>query len=318
MKPWHWAAALGLVWAAGVAFLMVRESARYDAARLMRSLPGDGAVKVFVDVDALRAAGLLDGIAGPKTAEDPEYRRFAEEIGFDYRTDLNAAAAVFSHGDFFAAARGRFDWKRIDDYARAQQGQCDDGMCTIPAGQPGRYISFYPLSTGVLAMAVSGQPKGVKMISPTGMGTRATEMPASALWISAPGEDFKNLKNLPAGTLSFAAPLAQAREVAFRVEPAQAGAGSPTNARSSNISSFEIRMDVDCVSPDSAAALARVFTSTTDVLRSLVVKEGAAPKRTDLTGVLVSGRFETHESSVTGYWPIGRDVIASLVAGQMK
>jgi hypothetical protein len=321
MNRWQLAVVLALVCAA-TGFFMWRASQRFNASRLMQSLPIDGAVKVYIDVDALRAAGLLDTIAGPKTAEDPEYRRFAEEIGFDYRTDLSAVAAVFAHGDFYAAARGRFDWKGLDDYARAQKGQCDGGMCFIPASQPDRYISFYPLTSGVLAMAVSGQPKGVKMVSaPEGWGGSVAAggiaVPASAFWISAPGTDFKDLKNLPPGTLSFASPLAQAREVAFRVGPAQGAAGAPTGSGSSG-TSFEIRMDVACVSPDSAAALARVFTSTTDVLRRLVVKQGAAPRRDDLTAVLVSGRFEVHESNVIGFWPMDRNLIASLVSDRVR
>lgn len=323
MKQWQLAVALALVCAATASFLTWRVLQRFDASRLMQSLPVDGAVKVYIDVEALRAVGLLDTIAGPKTAEDPEYRHFADEIGFDYRTDLSAVAAVFAHGDFYAAARGRFDWKRLDDYARGQKGQCDGSICFIPASQPDRYISFYELSSDVLAMAVSSQPKGVKMVSAPsdwrrGWGARGGAggivVPASAFWISAPGTDFKDLKNLPPGTLSFASPLAQAREVAFRVGPAQGGTTVPTGSPGSSNASFEIRMDVACVSPDSAAALARVFTSTTDVLRRLVVKEGAAPRRDDLTAVLVSGRFETHESNVIGFWPMDRSLIASLVS----
>ncbi|MEI9975109.1 MAG: hypothetical protein WDO73_25475 [Ignavibacteriota bacterium] len=147
------------------------------------------------------------------------------------------------------------------------------------------------------------------MIAPPG-GKKGLAVPPSAFWISAPGADFKDLKNVPAGTQSFLAPLAEAREASFAVQ----AAASP----SSNSGAFEIRMNVACVSPESAAALAHVLSSTTDVLRSLLVKEGTSPQRTDLTAVLVSGRFETHESSVTGFWPIDRRVIESLVAGEMK
>jgi hypothetical protein len=307
-QPWQLAVALVLVCAAVLGVLEWRRGSRYDASRLMQSLPVDGAVKLFINFEQLRDSGLLDVLAGSKTAEDPDYRRFADEIGFDYRTDLDAVAAAFAHGNFYAAARGHFDWKRFAQYARAQQGKCANGVCTMPGGQPDRMISFYPLSNGVLALAVSDNPQGVAMISPPS-GKNGITVPPSAFWISAPGMDFKDLKNLPAGTQSFLNPLAQAREASFSVQPAPAGSGSGT---------FEIHMDVDCASPDLAAALARVFTSTTDLLRTLIVKQGTAPKRTDLTAVLVSGRFETHESRVTGFWPMDQRVIESLVSDQLK
>jgi len=276
----------------------------------MQSLPVVGAVKVYVNLEQLRDSGLLDTLAESKAAEDPDYRRFADDIGFDYRADLDAVAAVFVHGEVYAAARGRFDWKRLSEYARAQQGMCTNGICSMPTGQPDRVISFYPLSTDVLAWAVSGNQQGVTMISPP-RGKNGITVPASAFWISAPGTDFRDLKNLPAGTQSFLTPLAQAREASFSVQAAAGVSDSPD-------ATFEIRMDVDCASSDSAAALARVFTSTTDVLRTLVVKEGTAPKRTDLTAALVSGRFETHDSLVTGHWPMDRRVIESLVSEQTK
>jgi hypothetical protein len=310
-KPWQLAAALVLVCAAAVGILEWRRSSQhYDASRLMQSLPVSGAVKVYVDLAAMRDAGLLDVLVGPKTVEDPDYRRLAEEIGFDYRTDLDAVAAAFVHGDFYAAARGHFDWKRLSEYALAQHGQCSNGVCNMPGDQPDRIISFYPLGSQVLALAVSDKLSSVTMIGPpTGKATVA--VPPSAFWISAPGEDFKDLKNLPAGTQQFAAPLAQAREAAFGIQPA-ASDPSSTNRR------FDIRMDVTCASPDAAAAMANVFKSLTDVLRSLIVSEHVAPKTSDLADVLVSGTFEVHDSSVTGRWPIRRSVIESLISAETK
>jgi hypothetical protein len=313
------AAALVLICAATVGLLEWRRLQHYDASRLMQSLPVDGAVKVFFDVEALRDGGLLDVLAGPKTVEDPDYRHFADEIGFDYRTDLDAVAAVFVHGDFYAAARGHFDWKRLTEYALAQQGKCSNGICSMPGGQPDRAISFYPLSTEVLALAVSDNPQGVVMIGPPQGGKKGITVPPTAFWISAPGADFKGLKNLPLGSQSFLTPLAQTREAAFSVQPAGVtGSGSPAPTPSSSNGAFEIRMDVACTSPDAAAALARVFAETTDVLRRLVVSEHVTPKPSDLTAVLVSGRFETHDTSVTGFWPVDRRVIESLVSDQMK
>ncbi len=239
----------------------------------MQTLPVGGAVKVFLNFGALRDAALLDVIAGPRTVEDADYRRFAEEIGFDYRTDLDAVAAVFVGGNFYAAARGHFNWKRLADYTRRQKGQCDNGICTLPGGQPDRFVSFYELSPQVLALAVSARPDGVDAIGPPS-GKVAVTVPPAAVWISVPGADFKGL-SLPAGMQSFVAPLAQAEETAFSIQPASPPAsGTPSHPNAS----FQIRMDVACVSPDAAAAMAHVFTSITDLLRTMIVKQGVGPR----------------------------------------
>src|ERR1700733_15338368 len=88
-QPWQLAAALVLLCAAAVGLLEWRRLQRYDASRLMQSLPVEGAVKMFINIEQLRDSGLLDVLAGSKTAEEPDYRHFADEIGFDYRTDLD-------------------------------------------------------------------------------------------------------------------------------------------------------------------------------------------------------------------------------------
>lgn len=131
--------------------------------------------------------------------------------------------------------------------------------------------------------------------------------------------DFKDLKNLPAGTQSFLTPLSQAREAAFSIQASAApGSSSPAPSPGGSNNTFEVRMDVACTSPDAAAALAKVLTSTTEVLRRLIQQERTAPKRSDLAAALVSGRFETHDSTVIGFWPMDRRVIESLVSDQMK
>ncbi|MEI9975110.1 MAG: hypothetical protein WDO73_25480 [Ignavibacteriota bacterium] len=126
----------------------------------MQSLPVEGAVKVYINLEQLREAGLLETLAGPKAVEDPDYRRFADEIGFDYRTDLDGVAAAFVHGNFYASARGRFDWKRLSEYARAQQGTCTNGVCSMPGGHADRTISFYPLTTKFWLWRFRTIPKG--------------------------------------------------------------------------------------------------------------------------------------------------------------
>ncbi len=43
----------------------------------------------------LRSAGILDLLAGSKSAEDPDYKKFVDESGFDYCTALDRLAIGF-------------------------------------------------------------------------------------------------------------------------------------------------------------------------------------------------------------------------------
>ena len=110
--------------------------------------------------------GLLDALAGSKATEESEYRKFVQDSGFDYRSDLEAVAAAFMDGNMYATARGAFKWKRLTYYAQSNGGSCANSICQMPASQPGRFISFYLLRSNVLALAVSPDPHGVDIINP--------------------------------------------------------------------------------------------------------------------------------------------------------
>ncbi len=277
------------------------------AARLMRCLPLDGAVKVYIDFDQLRANGLLDLLAGAKSAEEADYRKFVEDTGFDYRSDLDGVAAAFVRGDIYFAVRGHFDWARLSAYAHAQQGQCRDTICSMPASQPNRFVSFYPLASTVMALAVSSQEQGVTRIAPL-ESPASSAIPSAPVWISAPSFAFTNLKNLPAGS-SVLSPLADAQEAAFRI---QAAPGAGGNA------AFEIVLDAPCATPEIAAEVARKFTATTELLRSMLQRDRITPNPADLSGVLVAGRFESRASHMTGTWPIDRRFVEALVSGKIQ
>ncbi len=302
----HFAVVLVLVCGAAFGVWQWRKASRFSgAARLMQSLPLDGAVKLYIDFDQLRANGMLDLLAGAKSAEEPDYRKFIEDTGFDYRTDLDGVAAAFVRGDIYFAVRGRFNWTRLSAYARAQQGQCRDTICSMPASEPNRFVSFYPLAATVMALAVSSQEQGVTRIAPL-ESPASPAVPSSPVWISAPSFVFTNLKNLPAGS-SVLSPLADAQEASFRVQAASGAGGG-----------FEIVLDAPCATPEIATAIARKFISTTDLLRSMLQRDRITPNPADLSGVLVAGRFESKASHMTGTWPIDRRFVQALVSGKIQ
>src|SRR5580658_5084851 len=165
LQPWH-LAALVIIVCAGAVWLAHwwRSSLRIDPAGLVECLPRDRSTHVYIDVDALRRAGLLELVAGSSAAEEKDYRTFVEQTGFDYRVDLDAVAAAFMSGDVYLTMRGRFDWKQLAKYARDQKGKCLNAVCDMPASTPDRHISFYPLKSDVLALAVTREERGVTMI----------------------------------------------------------------------------------------------------------------------------------------------------------
>ena len=104
--------ALLIAAAIGGGFFWWRTSRSFTNQQLIQSLPQARATHVFIDIDGLRRSGVLDLIAGSKSAEDPDYKTFVEQTGLDYRTDLDAVAAAFSEGNTYLAMRGRFNSKK--------------------------------------------------------------------------------------------------------------------------------------------------------------------------------------------------------------
>lgn len=166
LQPWQLALVVVLVCTSAVGFLYWRRASRsFSAADLIQYLPSDQAALVYIDTASLRSSGVLQTLAGSKAAEEPDYRRFVEQTGFDYRTDLDAVAAAFLRGDVYFVLRGRFDGKRLNAYAQAEGGACRNGVCNLPGSSPERHISFYLVKSGILALAVAKQDNGTDAIA---------------------------------------------------------------------------------------------------------------------------------------------------------
>jgi hypothetical protein len=281
----------------------------YDAVRLMQCLPSDRSLHVYLSMGLLRSAGILDLLAGSQGAEEADYKKFVEQTGFDYRTDLDAVAAGFRDGDEYFAVQGRFKWNQLAGYAQSHQGKCQDeqgaNMCSMPANQPGRTISFMLLRRDVLALAVARDPQAFRLVFP-GFWKDPPTIPTAAIWVSAPPFVFADAKNLPAGLAPFRTQLTQARSTVFTLGPSQ------------DQKAFELRMTVDCATPDDALKMASQLSSVTDLLKKMLDRDKLKPAAGDLSGVLVTGRFEAQKDQVTGAWPIDRKFIESLVSGKVE
>jgi hypothetical protein len=296
------AAVLGIILGAWAYWFYSRP---YDAARLVQCLPSDRSLHVYMNVGLLRSAGILELLAGSQGTEEPDYKKFVEQTGFDYRTDLDAVAAGFRDGDEYFAVQGRFQWNRLADYARSHQGKCQDNACSMTATQAGKIISFSLLRNDVLALAVARDAQASRLVFP-GFWKDPPKIPTAAIWVSAPPYIFSDAKTLPAGLGPFRTQLAKARDTVFTLGPS----GDKTK--------FELRMMVECAAPDDASKMAAQFSSVTDLLKKMLDRDKLKPAAGDLSGVLVAGRFEAQKEQVTGTWPIERKFIESLVSGKVE
>ena len=277
----------------------------YDAVRLIQCLPQDRSLHVYMNIGLLRSSGILDLLAGSQGTEEADYKKFVEQTGFDYRTDLDAVAAGFRDGDEYFAVQGRFQWDRLAAYANSHEGKCLNSTCSMPASQPGKTISFALLRRDVLALAVARDAQASRLIFP-GFWKDPPTIPTAAIWVSAPPYVFEDAKTLPAGLAPFRTQLAQARGAVFTLGP------SPDRQ------AFEVRMTVDCAAPDDATKMAAQFVSVTDLLKKMLDRDKLKPAAGDLSAVLMAGHFEAQKDQVTGTWPIERKFIESLVSGKVE
>jgi hypothetical protein len=281
-----------------------RVSASYDAAHLVALLPSERATVVYIDTGLLRQSGLLDLVAGSKAVEEPDYRKFVDQTGFDYRRDLDAVAAAFVDNHVYITLRGRFQWKQLNVYAESQGGECLYSVCSMPGSSFERNISFYPLKSDVLALAVSSDPRAVTSIGPGGRRKIQLPVPPEPVWMSVPAGVFTHLESFPDGTRAFLSPLARAEKVTF--------AAGPKGDR------LQIRLEVACLNSAAAADLAKQLSSVTGLLKDMIERQHMTSNPLDLSGVLVAGSFEQSQSTMTATWPVERRFIEALAAGQIQ
>ena len=301
LQPWQLAVLVVALSGAVIGLVRWRRNAApYDAARMMAALPSERATLLYADVGALRQAGILDLLAGSKAAEEADYRKFVEQTGFDYRTDLDAVAGAFVNGASYFTIRGRFQWKQLAAYALAQGGECRYTICSLPGSSLERNISFYPLRPNVLALAVASDSISVAAISPNQV-LRFSPIPAEPVWISAPSSALTKPGALPAGIQSLLGPVARAERIVLAAGPRGTSA--------------QLRLSVLCNSAEDAQAVRRELSAATDVLRSATSEAPRAGGQPDWAGLLRAGAFSQTGLEVTGAWPLERGFLEALASG---
>jgi hypothetical protein len=138
-----WLVAIVIVALGGVYFWTQQRG--MSLAEQVSHLPSNDGIFVIAD------GAVVKKIAGEAGGEEAEYQEFVQKTGFDYRRDLERLVAVIGEPHSYYVVKGKFDWAKISSYV----GSCVKGVCSMPASQPGKWISLMQLSGGAVAIAVS-------------------------------------------------------------------------------------------------------------------------------------------------------------------
>jgi hypothetical protein len=265
---------------------------------LLSRFPAEDALVLSADIAVLRRAGLL---TESKTPLEPEYKQFLDGTGFNFKRDLDSLVASFSRTGTFFIARGRFDWKKLRDYAARQGGSCYENLCRIQGSLPERHISFLPLRGDALALAVSTNDLAVTRLTKTADPVTIS-LPSAPVWISVPGAELRRQDALPPGMHLMLSALTTADRVVITFGPGTQGA---TQGAAQGI---EATLEATCRTQDDARILASQLSSMTAML-----KKNAADN--EVAATLAAGSFNQTDRRVTGKWPLRKSLLDALTNG---
>jgi hypothetical protein len=302
-KSRAWLLVLAMVGICGAAlFGVIAWRARtLSPAELMRRLPSKDALILAVDFKALRTAGVLQMLDGSKMGQEADYQKFVSETQFNYVRDLDYALAAFGPTGKYILAKGRFNWESLRAYAYKQGGSCYNALCRMPGSVPERHISFFPVQKGLMALAVSAEDDAATRLE--GSNEEAgLPTPDGAVWLLLPPAVLKSPGSLPEGTALFARSVDEAKNVTLSF--------SPENGQ------IAAKLNVLCKNDQDALMTTAELVKVTEVLQSAIAHTGHRANASDLSGVLVAGKFENKGPRVFGYWPIQRAFVENLLSTQ--
>jgi hypothetical protein len=166
---------------------------------------------------------------------------------------------------------------------------------------PDRNISFLPLQSGLMALAVSPDAAAAVRME-LSAATAPIPTPDAPVWMFLPRTILKSQDNLPDGTRLFAKTVEDAKSVTLGF--------SPEGNR------IAARLNVLCKNDQDAALAAAELTKITEVLREVIAHATQKPQPADLALVLTSGSFESKGSRVYGYWPMERAFVEQALAAR--
>jgi len=267
---------------------------------MLHRLPTADAVVFSLDFAQLRHSGLFDNVTG-KVIEEPDYQTFVRDTGFDYKRDLDLALVSFTPSATYFVVRGRFDWIKLEAYAKQSGGSCYNQLCHMPGSTPERRISFLPLGRDVMGMAVTTDELAASQLLHEG-AQRPLSPSVEPLWISIPNAALARTANsLPTSTRIITSAMTSATEVLFTL-----GARGPN---------YQARLEAQCRSAQDANNLAGQLKALTGLLKAALDREKKKPDPNDLTGVLTAGTFRQSDKTVFGEWTLQKSFLENLAKG---
>ncbi len=287
LSPWQLSVtALGLCGLAVFATYQYREAKYAGSQWLFQRLPTDHAVITGIDVGVLRQAGLLDLLTGPR-AEELDYRRFVDEAGFDYRSDLDYVAASISvnTGERHFLLNGRFDWRTLFDTAKKSGGRCLNTFCDLPGFSPRGNLSFLPLSPNTLGMSFAPASQAAWGLAAEYAGVQVPSVPTYPVFVAMDAGVLSSAEVLPEVIRPFSEILSGADYVVLGLQTANGG--------------FELALDADCLSGARATAIR-------DGMKLASGPESA------FHALFGPGSVHAKGNSVHARWPLDRVALATL------
>jgi hypothetical protein len=301
LKPWLFMTLLALCVSAIVFELdYYRHRFVRSNADMVALLPPGNATTFFIDVTALRRAGVLGLFAESKAVEETEYREFVRQTHFDYRRDIQAIAGAADGNEILFIIRGRFDWSNLHGYALAHGGACKGSSCDLPTSKPGRWVSFLPIQSDVMGLALGKDRSAAHALSPHGHRI-LQDIPSPPVWVRVSRHLLQNPLSLPVPVRIFFISLQFADRVVLSLD-----SGAKRGAE------FTLELDAECPSRASAETIKTQLELQTRILRTELAREHQQPSPADFTGLLVSGTFQVSETRVIGMWPIHNELLKAL------
>jgi hypothetical protein len=299
VQPWQLAALLILMCSAVIGAVYFQRTHSFTRPEELASyLPTKNSMLVYIDGAAIRKSGLMKIVAGSRAAEELEYQQFVDQTLFDYRQDLDAVAAAIEGKNIYFLLRGRFHWRNLMEYAVKQGGTCHNGFCSVAGSRPDRFISFYPIKSDLMAMAVSDDNTAAYAIKSQDVKLKIA-VPQQPVWVLIPATVLEKPDALPQGMRPFAAVLKNAEEVLFALGP--------------EADHMDLTLKVTCKDAGSATALLVDLEKTTASLRTINAHEHRPADSGDLEAILTAGTFRRENTRVYGDWPIPRSFVDAVV-----
>ena len=310
LRAWLLVLMVAALCGASLGGLIWYRSRALTVSRMLKRMPVEDALVVYIDFSQLRGAtirqsdgsqaSILNLFDGSKVGEDPDYKRFVRQTEFDYTQDLDSALVVFAPAGEYMLVRGRFEWPSLKKYVQSQEGTCNNLLCRMAGSTPERHISFLPIQSNLMALAVSTDDSAALRMTETSPG-RDPEVPGAPVWISIPPSALRSGARLPDDAQKFARSLDRAESTLLEF------------VRESD--HFALKLTVRCTNEQDAVALHADLTRLTAAVRQNFEQNHHQPSPKELSGVLSGGMFTTEGRRVTGHWSIDPAFLQNILAG---